>query len=124
MRYLYATLQYAPAVPGLQFDQWDEALEHDERVYHDTVANMRDREPLGILAMAQILPSNSSSPYSRFDTRAVLTTAAIKCGLQSAYLDRQLDDWISHFERMKQNYPDALGQLNEASDEVRRMFCK
>lgn len=123
-RYLYATLQRAPVASGLQFDQWDEALEHNERVYQYTVANMSDREPLGVLAMAQTLPSNSSSPYSRFNTRAVLTTAAIKCGLQSDYLDRQLDDWIRHFESMQQHYPDALGQLNEASDEVRRMFCR
>lgn len=123
-RYLYSTLQRLPSERGLQFDGWDEALEHNERVYNYTVRNMSDREPLGILAMAQTLPSNNRSPYSRFNTAAVLTTAAIKCGLQSAYLDQQLDDWISHFERMQHHYPDALDQLNQASEEVKRMFCK
>jgi len=122
-RYLYATLQRIP-VSGLRFDQWAEALEHNERVYRYTVRNMSEREPLGILAMAQTLPSGSRSPYNRFNTVAVLTTAAIKCGLQSDYLDQQLDDWINHFERMQQHFPDALSQLNEASEEVRRMFCK
>ncbi len=123
-RYLYATLQLNPPESGFDFTQWDEALEHNERSTEYTWRNMQDREPLGILAMAQTLPSNSRSPYRHFSTTAVLTTAAIKCGLQSEQLDQQLDGWISHLERIQSQNPDALAQLNQASDEVRRMFCK
>jgi len=123
-RYLYATLQRPPEHAALNFNGWDEALEHNERVYEYTWKNMSDREPLGILAMAQNLPSNSRSAYNRFSTTAVLTTAAVKCGLQSNYLDQQLDNWFSHFESIQTQYPDVLTQLNEASDEVKRMFCK
>ncbi|MDZ4728373.1 MAG: hypothetical protein SH820_00280 [Xanthomonadales bacterium] len=123
-RYLFATLQPNSTNRYLGFDQWDEELERYEQSRNYTWRNMEDREPLGLLAYAQAGRSGSRLTSGGASTNVVMTLAAVKCGLATAELLDQVDQMIENLKRMEVTHPGALDQLNTASDEAKRMFCK
>ncbi len=123
-RYLFATLVRKPLPGKLRFDQWDEELQLSEQSREYTWRNLEEREPLGLLALAQQGRFHNSLGLNGASISAVLSLAAIKCGLSTPMLLDQVDQTIALFQKMESTQPDALEKLNTASDEARRMFCK
>lgn len=123
-RYLFAILPNNPALQGMGFDLWDEALQHSDQARHYTWRNLEDREPLGLLALAQTEGTISRYTAAAGSTRTVLLLAAVKCGLETPDLLQMVDQRLQQMQRVKLTHPNALEQLNTASDEAKRMFCK
>lgn len=123
-RYLFATLKRGSENAFLGFDRWDEELELTEQSREYTWRNMQEREPLGLLAMAQTGRFGTQFTLGGASVNVVLSLAAVKCGLATPELLDQVDQMIEKLKRMEVTYPGALEQLNTASDEARRMFCQ
>ena len=123
-RYLFATLQREPAGMTFRFDQWEEELELSEQSREYTWRNMEEREPLGLLAMAQTGRFGTRVTMGGVSVNVVLSLAAIKCGVATSELLDQANQMIENLKRLEVTQPGALDQLNSASDEAKRMFCK
>jgi hypothetical protein len=125
-RYLFATLMRNAPSQIASFDLWDEELQHREQAREYTWRNLEEREPRGLLALVQSPGQGMSMRGSGagFSTNSVLVLAAVKCGLTTPDLLQSVDQLLQQVERMETTQPGALEQLNAASDEARRMFCK
>lgn len=123
-RYLFATLPHNSNNTFLGFDQWDDVLELSEQSREYTWRNMQEREPLGLLAMAQTSRFSNQFGSGGASVNVVMSLAAVKCGLATPELLDQVDQMLENLKRMELTHPGALDQLNIASDEAKRMFCK
>ncbi len=123
-RYLFATLPRNFDNILLGFDRWDEVLELSEQSREYTWRNMQEREPLGLLAMAQTSRFSNQFGSGSASVNVVMSLAAVKCGLATQELLDQVDQMLENLKRMEVTHPGALDQLNTASDEAKRMFCK
>lgn len=123
-RYLFATLMRDPPSRDFAFDRWDEELELREQAREYTWRNLEEREPLGLLALANSEGASMRFNFGRASTIGVLVLAAIKCGLSTPELLQSADQILQQVERLSNTQPELLEQLNNASDEAKRMFCK
>jgi hypothetical protein len=123
-RYLFATLLRAAPVRNADFELWDEMLDHREQAREYTWRNLEDREPLGLLALAQQEGVGSRSLQGGNAIGSVVTLAAVKCGLATPDLLQMVDQLLENVGNMETSQPGALERLNAASDEAKRMFCK
>lgn len=123
-RYLFATLIRESPATIIAFENWDEELELREQSRDYTWRNLEDREPLGLLALAQQEGFGFGLRGNSISNGSVLVLAAVKCGLSTPDLLQAVDQILQMAERLETTQPGALERLNNASDEARRMFCK
>ena len=117
---------YAMWPPSDGYDSAGALLEYHERALEYTWQNIRAGEPLGLLALGQ--------SYAQGGTQVLFTprnprlgqiflVAAAKCGLSHPWLDQEVDLIIRRLDTPNPAGAAALAQLNDASDEIRKLYC-
>jgi hypothetical protein len=121
-RYLYAV--WPPDQNGLIAVDTLEMLEYQSLALEYTWMNMQERDPLGLLAMAQ---SYSSRRWPLFtpanpDQGQAFTLAAMKCGIDNEWLESRSVNFGQGFSRF-QSENTAVPSVDEDAAILAQRFC-
>jgi len=89
-----------------------------------TWANIREGEPLGLLAYGRSL-EHSGSPYftpRHYNYGPAFILASKKCGLESPTVDQKVGNLTSYWT--EKNMTNRLNQAESLSDQIVDMFCR
>lgn len=121
-RYLYAV--WPPDQGGLIAVDTLEMLEYQSLALEYTWLNMRERDPLGMLAMAQSYGSRRwplFTPANRVQGLA-FTLAAMKCGIDNEWLEARSVNLGQGFSRFESENT-AIPSLDEDAAALAENFC-
>lgn len=123
-RYVFA--MWRPQSLGTKVDTENmlDWLVYQDQALEYTLQNVNEGEPLGLLALGQSYQSFQLGLFTprkmRFDEPYYL--AAKKCGLQSAWLDAQIEEFIKRMSDSEQGLAN-LEQIDASADELKALFC-
>lgn len=121
-RYLYAV--WPPGEDMLEVVDTLEMLEYQSLALEYTWMNMNEREPLGLLAMAQSYGSMRTpmfTPPNRIQSQVFLL-ASMKCGIDNKWLEERSLNFGQGFSRF-QGQNTEVPSLDEDAVALAEMFC-
>ena len=121
-RYLYAV--WPPGEDMLEVVDTLEMLEYQSLALEYTWMNMNERDPLGLLAMAQSYGSNRSpmfTPPNRIQSQVFLL-ASMKCGIDNEWLEQRSLNFGQSFSRFQARHTE-VPSLDEDATALAEMFC-
>ena len=121
-RYLYAV--WPPGEDMLEVVDTLEMLEYQSLALEYTWMNMNEREPLGLLAMAQSYGSMRTpmfTPPNRIQSQVFLL-ASMKCGIDNKWLEERSLNFGQGFSRF-QGQNTEMPSLDEDAAALAEMFC-
>ena len=121
-RYLYAV--WPPGEDMLEVVDTLEMLEYQSLALEYTWMNMNDRDPLGLLAMAQSYGSMRTpmfTPPNRIQSQVFLL-ASMKCGIDNKWLEERSLNFGQGFSRF-QGQNTEMPSLDEDAAALAEMFC-
>ena len=121
-RYLYAI--WPPSQDSFLAIDTLEMLEYQSLALEYTWMNMQEREPLGLLAMAQSYSANRPSMFTPSNgiQGQVFLLASMKCGIDNEWLEKRSINFgqgVSRFQGRNMELPD----LDEDAAALAEMFC-
>jgi len=122
-RFVYA--MWRPPESHADFHAWPLWLEYEERALQFTWENIEEGEPLGVLALAYSYLAGMSSYFTPRNDQLgrMLLITAVKCGATESTMDQGIDKALEAFNRMQARFPDAMSDMNAATDDMARTFC-
>lgn len=120
-RFLYA--MWLPKQHEINSQRLIEWITYQSNAWDFTWANIREGEPLGLLAYGRSLEQSGSIYFTprHLNYGPAFILAAQKCGMQNQILDEKINNITGYWQdrRMMQR----LNQATNLSDEIARMFC-
>lgn len=120
-RYLYA--MWVPVPAGSNEDQLIEWMTYQSLAMDFTWQNIREGEPLGLLAYGRSLEQAGhvyfTPPHMRYGP--VFIMAAHKCGLDNHIVNRKLDNMTEYWNTRKMDQ--MTTKVESLSDKIVKTFC-
>jgi len=121
-RFLYA--MWLPEERNSNQSNLIEWITYQGLAWDFTWANIREGEPLGLLAYGRSLEQSGSIYFTprHYNYGPAFILASQKCGLENPTVDQKVGNLISYWS--EKNMTQRMNQVENLSDQIADMFCR